>query len=51
MVATVSTIIGLVPLALMPGESSFLFKPLALAVGFFALTASLVHVFEKLRRR
>jgi hypothetical protein len=24
---------------------------IALAVGFFALTASLVHVFEKLRRR
>ncbi len=41
MVATVSTIIVLVPLALMPGMGKFLFRPLALAVAF-AMIASLL---------
>lgn len=40
MVATLSTIIVLVPLALMPGMGKFLFRPLALAVTF-AMLASL----------
>jgi multidrug efflux pump subunit AcrB len=39
-VATLSTIIVLVPLAFMPGMGKFLFRPLALAVGF-AMLASL----------
>lgn len=39
-VATLATIIVLVPLALMPGMGKFLFKPLALAVAF-AMLASL----------
>ncbi len=39
-VATLSTIIVLVPLALMPGMGKFLFRPLALAVAF-AMLASL----------
>jgi multidrug efflux pump subunit AcrB len=40
LVATLSTIIVLVPLALMPGMGKFLFRPLALAVAF-AMIASL----------
>src|SRR5262245_9619599 len=40
LVATMSTIIVLVPLALMPGMGKFLFRPLALAVAF-AMIASL----------
>ncbi len=40
LVATLSTIIVLVPLALMPGMGKFLFRPLALAVAF-AMLASL----------
>jgi CzcA family heavy metal efflux pump len=39
-VATLATIIVLVPLALMPGMGKFLFRPLALAVAF-AMVASL----------
>ena len=39
-VATLATIIVLVPLALMPGMGKFLFRPLALAVAF-AMLASL----------
>jgi multidrug efflux pump subunit AcrB len=39
LVATVSTVIVLCPLALMPGLGGFLFKPLALTVGF-AMVAS-----------
>src|SRR5262245_39802528 len=41
LVATLSTILVLVPLAFMPGMGKFLFKPLALAVAF-AMLASLV---------
>jgi len=40
LVATLATIIVLVPLALMPGMGKFLFRPLSLAVGF-AMIASL----------
>ncbi|MBL8799330.1 MAG: efflux RND transporter permease subunit [Planctomycetia bacterium] len=40
LVATLSTIIVLVPLALMPGMGKFLFRPLALAVAF-SMIASL----------
>lgn len=40
LVATLATIIVLVPLALMPGMGKFLFRPLALAVAF-AMLASL----------
>lgn len=42
LVATLSTIVVLCPLALMPGLGGFLFKPLALAVGFAMLVSYLL---------
>ncbi len=39
LVATLSTIIVLVPLVFMPGMGKFLFRPLAMAVGFAMITS------------
>jgi multidrug efflux pump subunit AcrB len=42
MVATCTTVIVLAPIALMPGMGGFLFRPLALAVGFAMATSFLL---------
>src|SRR5437879_3377899 len=42
LVATLTTIIVLCPIALMPGMGGFLFRPLALAVGFAMLSSFLL---------
>ena len=39
LVSSLSTFLVLSPLALMPGASSFLFRPMTLAVGFAMATA------------